>query len=124
MSARRDVLLIEGIGGIMVPLDDEHTVLDWMLVLQLPVILVAGSYLGTLSHTLTALDVLRRRGLTVTPWSSTRRKGPTCRSPTPSRPSPASPTRSSDGRAAQPRRHARSVRLRTILASCERQRPD
>jgi len=62
---RRDVLFIEGVGGIMAPLDDEHTVLDWMLILRLPLILVAGSYLGTISHTLTALDALLRRELTV-----------------------------------------------------------
>jgi dethiobiotin synthetase len=60
-----DVLLIEGVGGIMVPLDDRHTVLDWMVALGLPVLLVAGSYLGTISHTLSALDVLARRGLRV-----------------------------------------------------------
>ena len=58
-------LLIEGVGGIMVPLDDSHTVLDWMAALNLPVLLVAGSYLGTISHTLSALDVLARRGLQV-----------------------------------------------------------
>jgi dethiobiotin synthetase len=62
---RRDVLFIEGVGGIMAPLDDAHTVLDWMAVLRLPLILVVGSYLGTISHTLTALDVLARRHLTV-----------------------------------------------------------
>ena len=62
---RRDVLFIEGVGGIMAPLDDEHTVLDWMMILRLPLILVAGSYLGTISHTLTALDALLRRELTV-----------------------------------------------------------
>lgn len=62
---RRDVLFIEGVGGIMAPLDDEHTVLDWMQILRLPLILVAGSYLGTISHTLTALDALLRRELTV-----------------------------------------------------------
>jgi dethiobiotin synthetase len=62
---RRDVLLIEGVGGIMVPLDDRHTVLDWMTALKLPVLLVAGSYLGTLSHTLSAVDVLQRRDLTI-----------------------------------------------------------
>jgi len=60
-----DVALIEGVGGIMVPLDDRHTVLDWMLELRLPTILVVGSYLGTISHTLSALDVLGRRGLEV-----------------------------------------------------------
>ena len=65
MSARRGVLLIEGIGGIMVPLDDRHTVLDWMSVLRIPIILMAGSYVGTMSHTLTALEVLARRNLDV-----------------------------------------------------------
>jgi dethiobiotin synthetase len=59
------VLLIEGVGGIMVPLDETRTVLDWMVWLGLPVLLVTGSYLGTLSHTLTALDVLHRRDLRV-----------------------------------------------------------
>jgi dethiobiotin synthetase len=57
-----DVTLIEGIGGVMVPLDAEHTVLDWIAALRAPVVLVAGSYLGTLSHTLTAAAVLRARG--------------------------------------------------------------
>jgi dethiobiotin synthetase len=56
-------LLIEGIGGVMVPLDSNRTVLDWMAALKIPVLLVTGSYLGTLSHTLTALDALRRRDL-------------------------------------------------------------
>lgn len=57
-----DVTLIEGIGGVMVPLDDTHTVLDWIVELGAPVLLVAGSYLGTLSHTLTAVAALRARG--------------------------------------------------------------
>lgn len=56
-------LLIEGIGGIMVPLDNRHTVLDLMVALRLPLILVAGSYLGTLSHVLCAQDVILRHGL-------------------------------------------------------------
>jgi len=61
----RDVMFIEGIGGVMVPLDDTHTVLDWMTALRLPLLLVAGSYVGTISHTLTALQVLARRNLDV-----------------------------------------------------------
>jgi dethiobiotin synthetase len=65
MDQRRDILLIEGAGGIMVPLDGERTVLDVMMALQLPLILVTGSYLGTISHTLTALDALFRRGMRV-----------------------------------------------------------
>jgi dethiobiotin synthetase len=63
ISRRKDALIIEGIGGIMVPLDGRHTVLDWMIEIGLPAILVAGSYVGTLSHTLSALDVLDRRAL-------------------------------------------------------------
>ena len=58
-------LFIEGVGGIMVPLDRDHTVLDWAKALDVPLIVVAGSYLGTISHTLTALDVIARAGLTV-----------------------------------------------------------
>jgi len=65
ISAASDVLLIEGVGGIMVPLDREHTVLDWMTGLSLPVLLVGGSYLGAISHALTAIDVLRRRALAI-----------------------------------------------------------
>ncbi len=57
----RGIAFIEGIGGIMVPLDEHHTMLDWMQELRCPAILVAGSYLGTISHTLTALDVLQSR---------------------------------------------------------------
>src|SRR5256885_8468149 len=65
MASRRGVLLIEGIGGIMVPLDDHRTVLDWMSMLRIPIVLVAGSYVGTMSHTLTSLEVLVRRNLNV-----------------------------------------------------------
>jgi len=61
----KDALVIEGIGGIMVPLDERHTVLDWMIEIDLPVLLVSGSYVGALSHTLTALDVLERNDLKI-----------------------------------------------------------
>jgi dethiobiotin synthetase len=60
-AARDGVTLIEGIGGVMVPLDERHTVLDWMAALQAPALLVVGSYLGTLSHSLTAAAALRTR---------------------------------------------------------------
>ena len=65
MAQRRGVLLIEGIGGIMVPLDDRHTVLDLMSLLRIPILLLAGSYVGTISHTLTSLEILARRNLDV-----------------------------------------------------------
>ncbi len=61
IEAATGMLFIEGVGGIMVPLDNKRTVLDWMAALGLPLILVVGGYLGTISHTLTALDVLAQR---------------------------------------------------------------
>jgi dethiobiotin synthetase len=65
VEQRRGVLLIDGIGGIMTPLDPNRTVLDVMMALRLPLILVTGSYPGALSHTLTALDSLFRRDMTL-----------------------------------------------------------
>ena len=49
----------------MAPLSETQTVLDWMQALALPVILVTGSYLGTISHTLTAISVLERAGIQI-----------------------------------------------------------
>mgnify|MGYP000506440760 CR=1 FL=1 len=60
-----DLALVEGAGGVMSPMTDDATNLDLMAALGLPVLLVAGSYLGTASHLLTALEVARARGLTV-----------------------------------------------------------
>lgn len=62
-ASRHDPLVIEGVGGLMVPLDERHTVLDWMKALNekigLAPLLVVGAYLGTISHTLTTLAVMR-----------------------------------------------------------------
>jgi dethiobiotin synthetase len=54
-------VLVEGVGGTMTPLNERDTVLDWIAALGCPVVLVAGSYLGTLSHTLTAIAAMRAR---------------------------------------------------------------
>jgi dethiobiotin synthetase len=65
IKANTGMLFIEGVGGIMVPLDAKRTVLDWMAALNIPLILVVGGYLGAISHTLTALDVLAQRKLKI-----------------------------------------------------------
>jgi dethiobiotin synthetase len=65
LQGPHDVALVEGAGGVMAPLSDDRTMLDWMIDLGLPAILVTGSYLGTLSHTLTALEVLAARRVPV-----------------------------------------------------------
>jgi dethiobiotin synthetase len=63
IAAARGLLLIEGAGGVMSPLSDETTMLDLAAALAAPTLLVAGSYLGTISHSLTALVALRTRGI-------------------------------------------------------------
>ena len=59
---KRKRLIVEGAGGVMVPLDDRHLMVDLMVDLGLPVLVVARSELGTINHTLLTLDQLRRRG--------------------------------------------------------------
>jgi dethiobiotin synthase len=57
-------VLVEGAGGVRVPLDDRRTMLDLMVELALPVLVAASPRLGTINHTLLALDAIRSAGLT------------------------------------------------------------
>jgi dethiobiotin synthetase len=56
-------LIVEGAGGLMVPLNHQETMLDLIAHLNLPVILVVRHYLGSINHTLLSLEVLRMRGI-------------------------------------------------------------
>lgn len=58
-------LIVEGAGGVMVPLNERHLMVDLMKRLDLPVILVARSTLGTINHTLLSLEQLRQKNLEV-----------------------------------------------------------
>lgn len=60
-----DLTLVEGAGGVMSPMAEDGTGLDLMLSLGLPSVVVGGSYLGSISHTLTAIETLRARGLAI-----------------------------------------------------------
>ena len=60
-----DAAIVEGAGGVLVPIDGRHTMLDLMKCLRLPVLLVARAGLGTLNHTLLSLRELRRAKLKV-----------------------------------------------------------
>jgi dethiobiotin synthase len=57
------LLVIEGAGGLLVPLTDKAYMVDLATELHLPLILVARSTLGTINHTLLSLEAIRRRGL-------------------------------------------------------------
>lgn len=58
-------LIIEGAGGILVPLNDEYTTLDLIKKLGLPVIVVASHYLGSINHTLLTCAVLTQGGVEI-----------------------------------------------------------
>lgn len=60
-----DALIVEGAGGLMVPLNENALMIDLIARLQLPAILVARTTLGTINHTLLSLEALRARSLPV-----------------------------------------------------------
>ncbi len=63
-ASKADILLVEGVGGVCVPLNNNYTVLDWIEALpDWKIILVAGSYLGSISHTITAVKALETKNL-------------------------------------------------------------
>jgi len=58
-------VVIEGVGGVMSPLTDDKTGLDWIVGLACPMLLVGGTYLGAISHMLTSMAAMRARGVRV-----------------------------------------------------------
>ncbi|NLB60789.1 MAG: dethiobiotin synthase [Lentisphaerae bacterium] len=65
LCLRYPALVVEGSGGVLVPINERQTILDMMRALALPVVLVARPGLGTLNHTLLTLNVLRQARLTI-----------------------------------------------------------
>jgi dethiobiotin synthetase len=57
--------IVEGAGGVLVPINESETMVDLMDALRLPVLIVARTGLGTINHTLLTVEALRRRRLTV-----------------------------------------------------------
>ena len=61
LSALHEFTIVEGVGGVMVPITDKVTVLDFIGMLKLPVLVVARAGLGTINHTLLTVGALSRR---------------------------------------------------------------
>jgi dethiobiotin synthetase len=57
--------IVEGAGGVLVPINDSESMADLMRRLQLPVVVSARSTLGTINHTLLTIEALRRRDLQI-----------------------------------------------------------
>jgi dethiobiotin synthetase len=65
ISSKHDVTLVEGAGGLMVPLLPSYTYADLARVLELPVIVVAANKLGAINHLLLTLEHASCKGLTL-----------------------------------------------------------
>lgn len=65
LAERYDTILIEGAGGMMVPLTDDYMIIDYAVERGLPVIPVTNSVLGSINHTVLSLEALERRGLRI-----------------------------------------------------------
>lgn len=75
-GAGDETLILEGVGGLLVPLTEDFTVRDLAVALGSPVLIAAGPGLGTINHTLLTIDAARAAGLDVcavvlTPWPDT-----------------------------------------------------
>ena len=65
LSEKYSIILVEGVGGLLVPISKNYAVIDLIGDLGLPVIVVAGYQLGTLNHTLLTLHNLKEKNLAV-----------------------------------------------------------
>ena len=63
-----DEVIVEGVGGLLVPLNANQTAADMVLRLNLPVILVVGMRLGCLNHALLTVEAMARRGIQLEAW--------------------------------------------------------
>ena len=58
-------LVVEGAGGLMVPLNEHDVLIDLIQQLQIPVILVSRNYLGSINHTLLSFEALKQRNIPI-----------------------------------------------------------
>ncbi|MFD2365048.1 dethiobiotin synthase [Pseudoduganella sp. GCM10020061] len=68
ISAASDAMVVEGVGGFRVPLNDTTDTADLAVALDLPVILVVGMRLGCISHALLTAEAIASRGLVIAGW--------------------------------------------------------
>ena len=60
-----NTLVVEGAGGLMVPINDTELIVDMIDQFQLPVILVSRHYLGSINHTLLSIEALKQRHIRI-----------------------------------------------------------
>ena len=72
LARQADVVVVEGAGGFLVPINATQTLADLALRLQLPLILVVGMRLGCINHALLTCEAIQQRGLALAGWVANR----------------------------------------------------
>ncbi|KHE91581.1 MAG: dethiobiotin synthase [Candidatus Scalindua rubra] len=65
LTNKHDFVVVEGIGGLMVPIDDTLFVADLVLKMNLPLVIVSSDYLGTINHTLLTVEYAKSRNIRI-----------------------------------------------------------
>jgi dethiobiotin synthetase len=65
LSGRYDIVLVEGAGGLMVPIADDFFTVDYVASRKLPIIIVTNGILGSINHTVLSLEAIRSRGISL-----------------------------------------------------------
>ncbi|MDE6216479.1 dethiobiotin synthase [Bacteroides sp.] len=63
LACRYDIVLVEGAGGLMVPLREEYLTADYIAEKQYPLIFVTSGKLGSINHTLLSFEAIKHRGI-------------------------------------------------------------
>ncbi|MDE5749612.1 MAG: dethiobiotin synthase, partial [Duncaniella sp.] len=63
LASEYDVVLVEGAGGLMVPITDDFATIDYIVTRRLPLVLVTNGRLGSINHTILALEAIKARGI-------------------------------------------------------------
>jgi dethiobiotin synthetase len=72
LATMADVVIVEGAGGLLVPLNGEQTIADLIQALNLPALLVVGMRLGCINHALLTADTLKQRNIPLCGWVANR----------------------------------------------------
>jgi dethiobiotin synthetase len=68
LAEMAEVIVVEGAGGFFVPVNDQQTLADLAVKLNLPIILVVGMRLGCINHALLTVEAIKARGLKLAGW--------------------------------------------------------
>ena len=68
LSKLADMVIVEGAGGFLVPINQQETLADFVIAINIPVMLVVGVKLGCINHTLLTIEAIKARNCRLHGW--------------------------------------------------------